>query len=260
MKKRKKLKIFLLSLLVIIAAGGSYLLYEFKFKEFDTADEEVTEIIEDAYEVELPDGTIITMDKDGNIVENPSSTGSDKDGGSTVATAGTNSNNGESTTGENSTDTATGSNGSTNSNGATGSNGSTTPSKNSGSTTKPSATPEAEVTVASIKAKYTPVFQGLEGQADAKINALIGRAKSEYTAKKASGESVNFAYFYNKYMDAASGLEANTDSIFQGVLNVVEKELQANGFDKSYAQSFKTEYEATKEARRSNIINKALGN
>ena len=267
MKKRKKLKIFLLSVLVIVLAAGGYLLYEFKFKEYDTADEEVSEIIEEAYEVELPDGTIITMDKDGNIIEDTSKAGGDKTGSGTVATTGsiTGAEGSESEGDSTESNTASGStnaNGSTNSNGTAGSNGSsgsTSPSTNTGSTTKPSTTPEAEVTVASIKAKYTPVFQGLEGQADAKINALIGRAKSEYQAKKANGESVNFGYFYNKYMDAASGLEANTDSIFNGVLSVVEKELQANGFDKSYAQSFKTEYEATKEARRSNIINKALG-
>ena len=57
MKKRKKIKITLLTILIIIIAAGSYLLYQFKFKEYDTADEEVSEIIEDPYVVELPDGS-----------------------------------------------------------------------------------------------------------------------------------------------------------------------------------------------------------
>ena len=61
-------------------------------------------------------------------------------------------------------------------------------------------------------------------------------------------------------MGAATSLEAGTDTIFTGVLSAVEKDLVANGFDKSYAQSFQSEYEATKEARRSSIIDKAMGN
>ena len=69
MKKRKKIKITLLSILIIIIAAGSYLLYQFKFKEYETADEEVSEIIEDPYVVELPDGTSITIDEEGNVVQ-----------------------------------------------------------------------------------------------------------------------------------------------------------------------------------------------
>lgn len=42
----KKFKIFAIIVLVLIIAGGSYLLYMFKFKEYDVADEEVKEIVE----------------------------------------------------------------------------------------------------------------------------------------------------------------------------------------------------------------------
>ena len=50
----KKLKIFSIIALVVIIAGGSYLLYMFKFKEYDVADEEVKEIVEkEPYKVEL---------------------------------------------------------------------------------------------------------------------------------------------------------------------------------------------------------------
>lgn len=243
-KKRKKLKIFLLVSLVIILGAVGYLLYEFKFKTYDVADDEVSEIVEDPYVLELPDGSKITMDKDGNVVEDYSSTQtasnestSTTDGGSSeqIATSGQGS-----STDSNDTSTTEGSAGST-----------TTPVSSDNS--------PAEPTVGSIKEKYIPAFTALEGQADAKINALIGRAKTEYTDKKANGEGIDFGYFYNKYMAAAEGLEANTDSIFNGVLAAVEKDLEANGFDKSYAKSFKDEYEATKKARRDSILSKALG-
>ncbi|QUG40580.1 hypothetical protein KD050_14910 [Psychrobacillus sp. INOP01] len=241
MKKRKKLKIFLLISLVIILGAVGYLLYEFKFKTYDVADDEVSEIVEDPYVLELPDGSKITMDKDGNVVEDYSSTQ-------------TASNEGNSTTdGGSSEQIAT--------SGQSGSTDSNETGESSGSTTSPGSSDNspAQPTVGSIKEKYIPAFTALEGQADAKINALIGRAKTEYTSKKANGEGIDFGYFYNKYMAAAEGLEANTDTIFNGVLAAVEKDLVANGFDKSYAKSFKDEYEATKKARRDSILSKALG-
>jgi len=94
---------------------------------------------------------------------------------------------------------------------------------------------------------------------DSKIDALIGRAKNEYSTKKANGESVNYAYFYNKYMSAAEGLETQTDAVFNGVVKSLEKDLQANGYDKSYSQSVKDEYAAQKKARRDSIMSKAMG-
>lgn len=240
--KGKKLKIFLLVALVIIIGAGSYLLYQFKFKTYDVADDEVSEIVEDPYVLELPDGSKITMDKDGNVVEDTTSTQTASNG-----------DNASTTDGESSKQIATSGNGdSTTSTETSPTDGSTTPPASSGGST-------AEPTVGTIKEKYMPAFSALEGQADAKINALIGRAKSEYTQKQANGEGIDFGYFYNKYMGAAEGLEASTDTIFNGVLAAVEKDLVANGFDKSYAQSFKDEYEATKKARRDSIISKALG-
>ena len=114
-------------------------------------------------------------------------------------------------------------------------------------------------TVASIKQKYAPTFGALQSQADGKLNALVGRAKSEYSTKKANGESIDFGYFYNKYVGAANGLEAQTDAVFNGVISAVQKDLTANGYDKSYAQSFIDEYNAKKKARRDSLLSKAMG-
>ncbi len=224
----KKLKIFLIVALVIILVGGGYLLYMFKFKEYDVADEEVTEIVSEPYKVELPDGSTILIDENGEIVEETTE-------GDKIPTSSANTNNSSSNNNTSGNNTDTGSN--------TG--------NNNGNTNAPT-------TVASIKDKYRPSFEGLEAQADSKINALIGRAMSEYSTNKANGEGVDFGYFYNKYMSAANGLEANTDTIFNAVIGAVEKDLAANGYDKSYAQSFRDEYEATKKARRDSILSKAL--
>ncbi|MFF2753490.1 hypothetical protein ACFVR1_06980 [Psychrobacillus sp. NPDC058041] len=232
MKKRRKLKIFLLIALILILGAGSYILYELKFKTYDVADDEVTEIVADPYTVELPDGSKITIDENGNVIEEKASV---------LHTQ----------TADNSTTNETTSSGISEGQAS----GQTLTSGVSTTTNNESIKP----TVGSIKEKYIPAFTGLETQADSKINALVGRAKSEYLDKQAKGESINFGYFYNKYMAAAKDLEASTDKVFNGVLGAVEKDLTKNGFDKSYAQSFKTDYDAAKKARRDGILSKALG-
>lgn len=215
-----KFKVLLLVALVIVLGAGGYLLYMFKFKEYDVADEEVKEIVEEAYKVELPDGSTIVIDENGEVAIEESAT--------SVMLAGK-------TAGPESNSTST--------------------SNNTTATTTSSEQP----TVATIKDKYKPALEGLEGQADAKLNALAGRAKSEYQDKQANGEKIDYGYFYNKYMSAANNLEGLTDTTFDAVLNAIEKDLAVNGYDESYAQSFKEEYEATKKARRDNLLNKALG-
>lgn len=127
-------------------------------------------------------------------------------------------------------------------------------------TIKPTPPPQVEekVTVASIKSKYQGTVSAFETQAQSKINGLIGQAKAEYEAKKANGESISYSYFYKKYMGAANALEANTDASFEVLMGVVEKELEQNNFDKSYAESFRTEYTTSKKALRTEMLEKAL--
>lgn len=227
----KKLKIFFIVAAVIIVGVGGYLLYMFKFKEYDVADEKVSEIIADPYKVELPGGVTLLIDENGTVSEETGTTEKDPNKVTTNAPSNAETLAGK-TAGPGSTSTSSGD----------------------------ASVPAEKPTVASIKDKYRPALEGLESQADAKINALIGRAMAEYQDKKANGQSIDFGYFYNKYMGAAGNLEASTDSIFQAVLNAVEKDLASNGYDKSYAQSFKDEYESTKKARRDGILSKALGN
>ena len=88
---KKKLKIFLSVFVIILVAAGSYLLYTFKFKEYDVADEEVEQIVKDPYEIELPDGTKLTLDEDGEVVDSDQvdeKTAGSVDGGNAPATDG----------------------------------------------------------------------------------------------------------------------------------------------------------------------------
>lgn len=259
-KQKRKMKLWkkiLLGLIVVLLAVAAYILYLFQFKEYDTEDSEVTEITRETYKIELPDGSVIELDENNNIVETAGNGSTDADSSNDTSDDGTSSESNGGSTG----DTGTSNNGSTNGN-ASGSNGSGnedgTSSGGSGSKPNNGNNSGSNATVATIKAKYEPVMSELQGQANGRIDALVGRAYSEYQGKKASGESINYAYFYNKYTSAAAELEARTDKVFYQVIAVIEKELVANGYGKSHAQSFVSQYEAEKEARRSSLLDRAM--
>ena len=290
-KLKKKMPIWIKRLLlvfgIVMLLGGSYVIYLLKFKDYDVADSEVTEITRETFNIELPDGSTIELDEDGNIVETDSSSASNstEDGGTESSTGTENSpsktagtsinsnggttsstgdsssgNGGTSSTGENGSSSGTG--GSSNNGGSNGGNGGSSgnggsTSGNGGSTSTPPSN-EERVTVASIKEKYEPVMSSLQGQASSRVDALVGRAYSEYQSKQANGESVNYAYFYNKYTSAAAELESRTDKVFYQVVGVFQKELKANNLAESHAQSFITQYEKEKEARRSALLDKAM--
>lgn len=114
-------------------------------------------------------------------------------------------------------------------------------------------------TAADIKSRYSGSFDSLQGQAQTQLNSLIGQAKSEYDAKKASGETINPAYFYQKYSGAASSVEAKTDSAFNSLYNSMTSELKANGLSTTAADEYKAQYEATKEGMRSELMSKVTG-
>lgn len=256
----KKLKYILIALAVIVLCVGGYIIYELKFKSYDTADPEVDALIDESFELELPDGTVIIVDKEGNIVENKT-TGSengDKNGTGVVATESTNSSTGketETSTNANVESSSIDSEKNDNSSKSTNGDSNQTKKPNNSDT---STTPVEKETVSTIKAKYENTFKMLESQSRSRLNSLVSQAANEYSTKKSNGESVSYGYFYKKYMGAAKGIESATDSTVKAVVGLVEKDLQANGFDKSYAQSFVKDYEVLKESLREEMMSKAL--
>lgn len=251
---KKKLKIAAIVVGAIVLCAASYILYIMKFKEYDVADESVDEIIGESFEIELPDGSKITLNEEGEVIENDAEASevSSTSESETVSTSGSSTN----STGSSSTSTSKDEGKGTTSTSTAGSD------SNSGSKPSKPSTPgkqDAKPTVASIKEKYTPAFHALEGQAETKLNALVGRAKNEYISKKENGEKIDYGYFYNKYMSAATELEGRTDNVFNGVLKAVEKDLEKNGFDKSYANSFVEEYNASKKNRKDSLMKKVTG-
>ena len=267
-KSKSKKKWWLSALLVVVllvVIGGGYALYEFKFKTYDVADEKVDDIVEEDYVIQLPDGTEISIDDEGNIVDKSSgqlvlnTNGSSTSTDSNLTQLGQSQQKGQSEQSGQSAQT-----GQTGQSNETQGNPSNSTVNNSG-TTQPnsSTTPTSQVaekpTVKSIKAKYTPTLQALQSQANGRINGLVSNAKAEYSQKKANGESISIGYFYNKYMGAANSLEASTDAAFNSLMTLIENDFVSNGYDKSHAQSFRNDYEAMKEERRNSLLSQVKG-
>lgn len=247
---KKKLKIILSIISILVLCVGGYAVYILKFKTYDVADESVNEIVEESFEVELPDGTILRLDKDGEMIEEES-----ENAGQATGTIATGSSSNSSNAGKTVSNTPDNANKGTSSSTETGKGSASKPASNPGK--QEAGKPKQSVAV--IKSKYVPTFDALEGQADAKLNALIGRAKNEYTTKKANGEKIDYGYFFNKYSGAAGELESRTDAVFNGVLKAVERDLENNGFDKAYAKSFAEQYNAQKKSRKESLMKKVTG-
>ncbi|WP_342469798.1 hypothetical protein [Ureibacillus sp. FSL K6-3587] len=217
-------KYILLVFVLLVVSIGGYGIYIFKFKEYDVADPEVEEIIEDPYVITLPDGTEIVVDKEGNIIEERKDEPAE-----------------ENSDGAQNEDTQS---------------EDPTPSENDPNQVTGDSE-QQRLTVAEIKEKYIPSLKELENQANSNLDALIQKAYDEYSAKRANGESIDIGYFYNKYMGAADGLEARTDAAFNALMTIIENELEENGYSKAHAQSLRDDYNAAKEERRSNLLKKA---
>ena len=241
----KKLKYVLIALAVIVLGVAGYIVYELKFKSYDTADAEVDALLEDSYELTLPDGSTILVDKEGNIVDKADQSVEGNSGGTVPAdSSDTNSTEADKKP-EGSTGESTGTN-------------STIPTSTNQSKPNRTTSPNEKATVSTIKAQYTPTFAMIENQARDRINSLISQAFNEYSSKKKNGESISYGYFYRKYMGAATAIESATDKTVNVAIGLVEKDLQANGFDKSYAQTFAEDYKTTKKALRDELMDKAL--
>lgn len=254
---KKTIKYILLGLLSLALIVGGYIFYELKIKQYDVADEKVDELLKEAIEVELPGGGKLKLDAEGNIIEEIPATAADKQqyavngedvvveavGDQIVAVYNVNHEPIEHETikvgaavepekmkpvVETSTEEAQ---------------------------QKPVEKPAEKPTVESIKAKYAGSFAALEGQAHGRLNSLIGQAKAEYSAKVASGETINYSYFYQKYYGASASMESSIDGAFAALYAVVQKDLQANGYDPSHAESFKTQYDAAKSSLKSQLLN-----
>ncbi|WP_309089175.1 hypothetical protein [Domibacillus sp.] len=290
---RKFIKIALIAILFLAVAGGGALYYFTKVKKYDVADEKVDKIVEDPYSISFPEGTplpediqkdeegLVVVDKKGDFVLSDGSTMSTDEWFSSseykkAIAAGTPTSVGTATTTNSTADSETGS-GDAASNTAsapssTGTSGSGSSAGNAsipgGSNTSGSSGPGTSAggdsgsgrsTAATIKSRYSSSFDSLQGQAQSQLGALVGQAKSEYEAKKAAGETVNPAYFYQKYNGAASGVEAKTDAAFDSLYKSMTSELKANGLSTSAADEYKAQYEATKEGLRNELMSKVTG-
>ncbi|PIC86121.1 hypothetical protein CSV72_09905 [Sporosarcina sp. P20a] len=253
---KKKLFILLSVVIALIIVSGSYLLYIFQFKEYDVADDQIDNILEDPYDVVLPKGTKLVMDQtEGKLSKvHPVLEEEDWEGGQ--SDEGTTSSSDDDT--ELLSVTLSGDNADHSSIDRP-SSISTWQDDEVSNDDANSQKSTVKATVAEIKKKYEPVFTNFHEQVDDKHNSVIDRVKDEYSIKKEAEKSFSYAYMYSKYMGVADTFEAKTDFMFNGIIESLEKDLEANGYSNAYSKSFRDEYEKGKKVRRDEIFNEAMG-
>lgn len=243
-KKRKIWPYILVTFLLLVIGVAGFILYEFKLKQYDVADPVIDKILEEDFVINFPDGEQLIISKDGEIKETASKTVQNTTLDSTsVADTSTNSGSGSTATNSNS--------GNQNPTGASSNN-------TQNNTEKTERTTKTKPTQDSITAKYMPTLEALESQATEKVNVILEQAKQEYRTKKSNGENISLGYFYNKYYGAATQLETRTDTAFNSIVSMMEKELENNGYTIENVQTIREQYKATKEARKNTLMNKAL--
>lgn len=237
----KKWLIISLSIVVILlgGAGGYYYVLTNKKVDLKKEDKKVAEIVEQEYEILLPDDN-----------ETPATTENDQQ------TSSANQNDKNKQTNNNEEQSGNTNEQSSSSNDKT--TNTETNKQNNTNEQNETNEPIQQVTVASIKEKYRPSFEHLQQQANAKIDALVDHAISEYRERKDNGQSVSFNYFFAKYNTAAQELEAKTDAAFNIIYSALENELKKNGFSPNHAKEFRDTYEQQKSAQRNVLLKKAL--
>ncbi|MFC4403012.1 hypothetical protein [Gracilibacillus xinjiangensis] len=232
----------LFSLLGLVVIGAGFFSYFFFIKDYDIEDEQVDKILENEYDLTIPqESTIEPTDK-----EESNSIPENRPDESSI------SNNNESeelTTGDSHEE-------------------SNERNSNSTSSTKAMADEQTGVeydgsqgekaTAQEIIAKYKPTFSSLHSQAEARLNELAEYAYSEYKEEREAGENISYTYLFQKYKSAAARLEDKTDSVFNQVYGQLVNELENNGYSSEKAQAIYDEYQTVKDSTEKKLMKKML--
>ncbi|SER68841.1 hypothetical protein SAMN04487944_10862 [Gracilibacillus ureilyticus] len=227
------------SLLGLVITGAGLFVYFLFIKNYDIEDEQVDDIVEDEYEITLPDSPPVENQDEGdseNIAtenDNNSINNSDPDEDTPDKSV-------EIYNENHSDDDGTSSD---------------FREKNA---VRVEIKGQEEQTAEEIVSKYQQTFTSLQNQANARLSELAAYAYGEYKEKKKSGENVSYTYLFQKYKSAADRLENKTDSAFNQVYHQLVNELESNGFSKSEAQPVYDQYVSKKSSKKSQLMKEML--
>ncbi len=105
------------------------------------------------------------------------------------------------------------------------------------------------VTLEQIDNKYQPQFTHLQNLAVSRLDTLFATAIQEYKEGTLSRSQLA-----QKYLQAATTLEANVDSQFYAVLAKMEKELKGNNLATDIVNVYGENYENAKSDKRSQLF------
>ncbi|MDR4890109.1 hypothetical protein RGU12_21665 [Fredinandcohnia sp. QZ13] len=103
-----------------------------------------------------------------------------------------------------------------------------------------------------IKDKYTVEFENLEKETKKKAKDLLARAKEDFVEESTDG--IAALQVMSSYYNEFKTLETETDETFEQIYAQLETELEAGGYSKDEAVTFREQYEEKKKK----MLKKAL--
>ncbi|MDD2212553.1 MAG: hypothetical protein PHV56_06280 [Clostridia bacterium] len=104
-----------------------------------------------------------------------------------------------------------------------------------------------------LELQYISQLQSIASGYEAKLNALVATAASEYKSVKNADPNADLTPLASKYFAAGKALEAECDAQMYPLLEAFENDLGANSFPVDKAVQARETYEASKSARAGTI-------
>lgn len=104
---------------------------------------------------------------------------------------------------------------------------------------------------AEIESEYRSKLNGLASQYQGSVSSAVSNIKSASSIEDPSLRASTI----EKYAGQISGVESSADNSVYGLLYDMQNELEANGYDTSTVESFRSEYNQTKESTKSQYLN-----
>ncbi|MBB6693244.1 hypothetical protein H7B90_17715 [Cohnella xylanilytica] len=123
---------------------------------------------------------------------------------------------------------------------------------------KNAETNEQELLKKKLDAKYTEKFSNLQKNSQIEVDSLTEAVKDYIFKSREEGKEVTISDLQANFLSDITDAESKTDQQFEKILSEAQKEYEASSLDVSGLDTFKTQYEQSKNKARSTALSQIL--
>lgn len=105
-----------------------------------------------------------------------------------------------------------------------------------------------------IQGKYKPGLDKLQAGCQQKVGELTGAIVQTIQSSKSQGKGVPIDQIQSSYLGKVSAAESQCDAEFNTILSAAEKEYQAAGYDPAELESWRSQYQSSKDASKEKAL------